>query len=77
MTLATAAPWDPPKGHKHRVYSDGTHSFRDKDIAGNFDEVEEQLWAFRNGLADIGFVIKIEAQNPSQPRGKNGTGGGS
>lgn len=51
MTLSTAAPWDPPKGHAHRVYSDGSRSFREKDIAGNFDCVEEQLWAIRNGRA--------------------------
>ena len=50
MTLATSAPWDPPKGHKYRVYSDGTRSFRERDIAGNFDEVEEALWALRHGL---------------------------
>lgn len=50
-TLGTGAPWDPPKGHGHRIYSDGTRSFREKDIAGNFDEVEEALWAIRCGLA--------------------------
>lgn len=63
MTLSTAAPWDPPKGHKHRVYSDGDHSFYEKDIAGNFNQVEEALWAFRNGLSDIVYTIEI-----SEPR---------
>lgn len=51
MTLSTAAPWDPPKGHRHRVYSDGTFSFHESELKGNFDEVEEQLFAVRNGLA--------------------------
>lgn len=50
-TLTTTAPWDLPKGHKHKIYSDGDRSFREKDIAGNFDEVEEQLWAVRRNLA--------------------------
>ena len=49
-TLATSAPWDPPKGHKQRIYSDGTFSFREDDIGGQFDYLEEQLWAERRGL---------------------------
>lgn len=51
MTLSTSAPWDPPAGHRHRVYSDGTLSFHESELAGNFDEVEEQLWAIRRDLA--------------------------
>lgn len=59
MTLTTAAPWDTKKGP--RVYSDGNFTFREKDIKGNFNEVEEQLWAFRNGLSDIVFEINIRS----------------
>ncbi len=67
MSLTTAATWDPPKGHKHRVYSDGTFSFRESEIAGNFDCVEEQLWAFRNGLSNIVFALTIKApRNPGK-----------
>ncbi len=76
MTLSTAAPWDTPKGKK-RVYTDGDHSFYEKDIKGNFDCLEEQLWAFRNGLTDIAFTITIRTQKQSQPRGEKRTGGGS
>jgi len=49
MTLSTSAPWDTPKGKK-RVYSDGTLSFYEADIKGQFDEVEEQLYFHRRGL---------------------------
>lgn len=48
-TLATSAPWDNPKG-KLRVYTDGDFSFHESEIADNFDEVEEALWALRRGL---------------------------
>jgi hypothetical protein len=48
-TLGTSAPWDTPKG-KRRVYTDGDHSFYEKDIAGHYDEIEEQLYAERRGL---------------------------
>lgn len=48
---------DAPR-HK-RVYSDGDHSFRESDIAGNFDEIEEQLWAFRNGLSNVVYDLKL------------------
>lgn len=58
LTLGTSAPWDTPKG-KRRVYTDGDHSFYEKDIAGNFDCVEEQLWAFRHGLSNVVYEIKI------------------
>lgn len=58
-TLATSAPWDPPKGHRHRVYSDGDFSFHESEIAGNFDELEEALWAFRRGLSDVVFEMTI------------------
>lgn len=59
MTLSTTAPWDPPKGHKHRVYGDGNFEFHESEIAGHFDEVEEQLWAFRHGLSNVVFELKI------------------
>lgn len=50
MTLACPLnQWEEPSGCK-RIYSDGNRSFYEKDIAGNFDEVEEALWALRNGL---------------------------
>ncbi len=62
MTLSTAAPWDTPKG-KRRVYTDGDHSFREDEIAGNFDEVEEALWAYRNGLSDIGFTVEVKKRS--------------
>ncbi len=75
-TLGTAADWNPPKHHKHRIYTDGTHSFREKDIAGNFDEVEEQLWAYRNGLTDIVFTIEVVTRTVTTQRRKS-TGGGS
>ena len=65
-TLGTSAPWDTPKGKK-RVYSDGDHSFYEKDIKGNFDELEESLWAYRNGLTDLAYIIEI-----SIPRKKRG-----
>lgn len=35
--------------HK-RVYSDGERSFLESEIKGHFDEVEEALFAVRNGL---------------------------
>lgn len=73
MTLSTSAPRGTPKGHKNRIYSDGDRSFRERDIAGNFDEVEEALWAFRNGLTDISYVLKINlGKLPKYPKtGKN------
>lgn len=49
MTLTTAAPWDAPGGP--RIYSDGDISFTADEIGGNFDEIEEQLWAIRNRRA--------------------------
>lgn len=60
MTLTTSAPWDLPGSHKNRIYSDGDRSFHERDIAGNFDEVEEALWAFRNGLTDLSYIITIK-----------------
>jgi len=48
-TLATPAPWDEPRGNR-RICSDGTFSFHESEIAGNFDEIEESLFAVRNGL---------------------------
>ena len=57
-TLGTSAPWDTPKG-KRRVYTDGTFSFHESEIAGNFDEIEEALFAFRNGLSDVVFEMTI------------------
>lgn len=50
MTLACPLnQWEEPSGYK-RIYSDGNFSFRESEIKGNFDEVEEQLWALRNRL---------------------------
>ncbi len=57
-TLGTTAPWDTPKG-KRRIYTDGTFSFHESEIAGNFDELEEALWAFHHGLSNIVYTIKI------------------
>lgn len=49
-TLGTAAAWDTPI-EAHRIYSDGSRSFHEKEIGGQFDELEEQLWAIRHNLA--------------------------
>lgn len=57
-TLSTPAPWDQKKG-KPVVFSSGGFSFTMNEIKGHFDEVEEALWAFRNGLSNIVFEIKI------------------
>lgn len=57
-TLATSAPWDTPKGKK-RVYSDGTFSFHESEIEGNFDELEEALWAFRHGLSNVVYDLTL------------------
>jgi len=47
-TLGTASPWDKPKGWA--IYTSGKFSFYESEIDGNFDEVEEQLYAIRNRL---------------------------
>lgn len=49
-TLGTAAPWNPPKGHAHRIYASDNFEFHESEIDGHFDEIEEALFAFRNGL---------------------------
>ena len=66
MTLATASPWEAPPGG--RVYTDGDHTFYEDDIKGNFDEVEEQLWAFRNGLSDLWITITIKSRRNYKKR---------
>lgn len=58
MTLGTSAPWDTPKG-KPRVYRSDGFEFHESEIKGHYDEIEEALFAFRNGLSDVVFEIKI------------------
>lgn len=53
-TLVT--PW---RRRGPKIYHSGDFRFRAKEIDGHFDEIEEQLWAFRNGLSNIMFTIKI------------------
>jgi hypothetical protein len=48
-TLSTAMPWDLPKG-KRRIYSSGKYSFDEREISGQYGEIEEALWAIRRGL---------------------------
>lgn len=33
------------------IYTDGTHSFKKREVYSNGNEIEEQLWAIRQGLA--------------------------
>lgn len=63
-TLGTAAPWDPPKGHAHRIYASDDFEFHESEIEGHFDEIEEQLWAYRNGLSNIVFTITVRPKRP-------------
>ncbi len=60
MTLACGIDMLDAPSHL-RVYTDGDHSFMDSDIKGEFECVEEQLWAFRNGLTDIAFTLCVSA----------------
>lgn len=56
MTLTTPAPWDLKKGEPV-VFSSGGFSFRESEIKGHFDEIEEQLWAFRSGLSNVVYDL--------------------
>lgn len=50
FTLSTlGTPYPKPKGPT--VYRSGSMAFRESDIAGQFDEAEEQLYAVRHNLA--------------------------
>ena len=67
-TLAAPLDWNPPKGHKARIYTDGDFAFHESQIKGEFGPVEEQLWAFRNGLSDIVFEITIPDKRSKKAR---------
>ncbi len=49
MSLSTEHGFHVPKGG--RIWSAGKMAFLNKEIKGHFDELEEQLWAMRQGLA--------------------------
>ena len=66
-TLGTSSPWDIPKGGK-RIYSDGNFSFTEKEIGGQYDYLEEQLWSFRNGLSDISLHIEVDIPRRRKPK---------
>lgn len=58
-TLSCALDQIDAPAHK-RIYGSGDFEFLESEIAGHYDEIEEQLWAFRNGLSDIAFTIEIK-----------------
>lgn len=50
--LTTLGTPDFDKPEKRRIYNSGPYSFYARDIDYHDDEIEEQLWAIRRGLAD-------------------------